>query len=139
MKRNAFTNQGDKKYGYAFHAWSILTKLASTYGRITYGEIDEEIRNGIGQNTSYYLDPVAAYCEKNGLPSLTVLAVRADNHKPNDKFKEKWLHNGETAGDAECRVWSYDDWSRHHPSPEDFEAAYAWWEAMQKTVSGVAV
>ena len=141
MKRDASNNRIDGKYYHALHTWSILINLASIQnGHTTYGEIHREICTGkFPGNAGLYLDVVAAYCEKNGLPPLTVLVRDKQTHKPSDKFKEQWLHDGETLKEAEGRVRAC-AWSRHGPSLEDFEAAYTEWEAMwKKAVSGIAV
>ena len=98
--------------------WEILIKQASRGEKITYQSLAEKThlqelglgpisRRGLGP----YLDCIRDHCEKNGLPSLTVIVVYAGTCRPSPEAFSR--HEAITETTA---VFSY-DWSQP-PSPE---------------------
>ncbi|MCG8634778.1 MAG: hypothetical protein MI863_13175, partial [Desulfobacterales bacterium] len=69
----------------ACQIWSVLAWAAKHRQTITYGQLAKLTgvpAVGIGK----YLDPIQAFCRKEKLPPLTVLAVRSDSGLPGQGY-----------------------------------------------------
>ena len=101
----------------AAELWPILTRLASERRTETYGAVGREI-GLIARGVSGALTPIHAYCERNDLPLLTALVVRADTRRPGEGYQSPVDHI------AECHmVYGY-DWTKvTPPTGEEFRAS----------------
>ena len=73
------------RWGRTLRTYLILIGCATNRQTITYGTLGDRT-NEIARNLRRHLDPIYRYCEANGLPRLTVLAVRQGTEVPGDGY-----------------------------------------------------
>ncbi len=101
----------------AQQAWQVLIGAAHNRQTLTYDAIGELVgvpRHGLGN----YLNLVAAYCRRHGLPPLTVLAVGTHAGRPSEGYVSP---SGDEAADRE-KVYGQNWYGLQPPQVSDFEA-----------------
>lgn len=105
----------------AQQVWLILTGAAEHRQTITY--LDLALRMGFNENsrhiTPQFLDPVAQYCHRAGLPPLTVLVVSERTGHPGPGI-DPFIPRGSTYEAERERVYQEDWYSMMVPSRNDF-------------------
>ena len=91
------------RYELAERIWPILVRNAGQRQTVTYGQLAQEIGTGGIQALRWGLEEIAQFCEANGYPPLTCLAVNESTRKPGEGF---WASSGDLDKDQE-RVCEY--------------------------------
>lgn len=105
----------------AQQVWMILIGAAANRQTLTYQDL--AIRMGFGPNARHivpqFLDPVARYCQRTGLPALTVLVVGGQTGHPGEGIDPFIRPN--TTYEAERELVYQENWYRMLvPSRNDF-------------------
>ena len=108
----------------AQQVWMVLVEAAANRRTITYLEL--ALRMGFNENsrhlTARYLEPVARYCQQEGLPVLTSLVVSEVSGLPGTGLLP-FIPEG-SSYESERELVYRDDWYRLiPPSPDDFQDA----------------
>ena len=105
----------------AGQVWMILIGAASNRQTITYQElaVKMEFTRRSTHILSQYLDPVARFCRREGLPALTVLVVSRQTGQPGEGLRPL-IKPGQTY-EAERELVYRENWYRMRiPSPASF-------------------
>lgn len=70
------------KYQRSLQIWTLLICAARERKSYTYGGIAKILGMGGAGVMSQFLEPIIRYCDENGLPPLTVLAVNRETGLP---------------------------------------------------------
>ncbi len=82
-------------------AWDAIVRAANRRSKLTYGDLAGEI-GGIARGMGALLGPIQSHCEREGLPLLTALVVRASDGEPGPGFGSH-----RNAHQEQARVWAY--------------------------------
>jgi hypothetical protein len=72
----------DRKFA---RAWNVLVAVAERHGKITYGELANEI-GGIARGLGPTLQAIEMRCRLLGVPALSALVVRGSNGQPSSGY-----------------------------------------------------
>ena len=105
----------------AQQVWVILIGAAANRQTITY--LDLALRMGFNENsrhiTPQFLDPVARYCQREGLPALTSLVVSEASGQPGEGIRP-FIRQGNTY-ESERELVYRENWYQYQvPSRNDF-------------------
>ena len=101
----------------ALQIWQILVCKAGNRQTMTYGELASILGFKGAQVLGKFLEYILRYCEKNQLPSLTVLVVNQETGLPGSGFPPEDLHSERE------RVFRFDWFGLVPPTPKDFAEA----------------
>ncbi len=98
---------GTNRYGRFQEVWTLLTRAAAERHTLTYGQLAERLggrdAGQIARGMGRWLDPIAYYCDRRGLPRLSDLVVSQSTGVPGYKATS----GGDFAAELET-IFAYD-------------------------------
>ena len=80
-----FSHDDETAWGRVLQTYTILVEHALRRSTMLYGVL--AVKLGVfPPSVGLYLDPVARYCQDEGLPDLTALAVSAETGEPSSGY-----------------------------------------------------
>ena len=115
-----------KTYKYSAAIWPLLTAAALNQMPYTY----ESLAKALGMRgpmdawrMAKLLDPIADYCDQNGLPPLTAMVVNQETRLPGDGLKPGGKYKNKDMNWVMDQVFEEDWHAIAAPNAYDFEDA----------------
>lgn len=107
------------RYQRSMQIWMLLACAARERKSYTYGQLSTILEMGGAGIMSKLLAPISNYCEREGYPPLTALAVNRDSGRPGDGLAQL----AEDVDVERERVFNHSWFGMEPPKESDFANA----------------